>query len=166
MEAGDLLYSANTFDFRRTDAVLRLPNVMLPHRLQQLRHIQFSTSFSCVDPPGQPPGCPADFWELPDDKRKWPAACDVLASMQHLQSLRVTIILSCQFEQHRHSQPNTELLYDLLQPLNALHASDFTVEIAQHFEVMRERLETAPFRLVEREKPLSSHELWIINNRR
>ena len=46
-ESVGLLYSTNTFDFRRSTTVIRLPHVMLPHRFQQLHRVQFSTAFAC-----------------------------------------------------------------------------------------------------------------------
>lgn len=152
-ESVGLLYSANTFDFRRTDSVIRLPHVMLPHRVQQLRRVQFSTVLACYNKWDLPPGVPADHWELPDDRRKWPAACEVLASLQHLQYARITIFMLCQLDRHRHATDH-ELLYEILQPLKAVHASDFTVEVAMPLETVRERLGTTPFRLLECEYPV------------
>ena len=152
-ESVDLLYSANTFDFRRTDSVIRLPSVILPHRVQQLRRVQFSTVLACYYKWDLPPGLPADHWEIPDDRRQWPAACEVLASLQHLQYARITIFMMCQLERHRHTT-KTELLYEILQPLKAVYAAEFTVEIAMPLERVRERLGTTPFRLLEREYPV------------
>lgn len=151
-ESVDLLYSSKTFDFRRTDSVIRLPSIMLPYRIQQLRHIQFSTAFSCYDRPKLPPGLPADFWKLPDDRRQWPAACEVLASLQHLQYVWITVIPMCQLARHRHPV-DVALLNEILQPLKAVHAAEFTVEISEPLELVRERLGTTPFHLVERKKP-------------
>ncbi|KAF2722594.1 hypothetical protein K431DRAFT_41689 [Polychaeton citri CBS 116435] len=145
-ESVGLLYSANTFDFRRTDSVIRLPSVMLPHRVQQLRRVQVCTVFAYYHKWDLPPGVPADYWEIPDDRRQWPAACKVLASLQYLQYAHITIFLIS----HRHAT-DTELLYETLHPLKAVHASEFTVEVAMPLETVRERLGTTPFRLVERE---------------
>ena len=76
---------------------------MLPHRFQQLNRVQFSTAFSCLwNKWTYPPGLPADFWELPDDRRLWPEACAVLASINHLGHLRITIETMCRLKQHSH----------------------------------------------------------------
>lgn len=152
-ESVDLLYSCNTFDFRRTDSVIRLPHIMLPHRMQKLRRIQFSTAFACYPDDEPLPGLPADFWNLPDKRGQWAAACEVLASMQHLQSLRISIIIWCRLARHGHStDAYATLLWEILQPLKAVHASEFTVEITEPLETMRERLGDTPFRLSAREK--------------
>lgn len=135
--------------------MIRLPHVVLPHRLQQLRHVQFSTVFACYELPELPPGIPADFWEFPDDRRQWPAACQILASLPNLQCVRITIVLMCQYYRHRHpNESNATLLCELLQPLNGIHAADYIVEITEYIETVRERLGPTPFRLVEREKPV------------
>lgn len=154
-EGIDLLYSTHTFDFRRTHSALRLPHVMLRHRMQKIHHITFSTAFACYNPVDDRPGRPADYWELPDDRLQWQAACHVLASLHHLQRLRVTIILICQVEQHQH--PTEDLLYDFLQPLTAVRASRFTVEVAKPFQAVCKRLGNTPFQVVERELPVGSH---------
>jgi hypothetical protein len=126
--------------------------------------VQFSTVLDCYKTSGKwelPPGVPADFWEIPDDRRQWPAACEVLASLHHLQYARITIFLMCQLERHRHPT-KTELLYEILQPLKAVYASEFIVEVAMPLETARERLGTTPFRLLEREYPVCSSSLSII----
>jgi hypothetical protein len=61
----------------------------------------------------------------------------------------------CQLDRHRHAL-KTELLYEILQPLKAVYASDFIVEVAMPLETVRERLGTTPFRLLEREYPVRS----------
>lgn len=151
----ELLYSANTFDFRRTDSIIRLPHVMLPHRFQRLRRIQFNTILACYSKWDLPPGVPADYWEIPDDIRQWAAACEVLASLQHLQHIHITIFMMCQLERHRHPL-KTELLCELLEPLKAVCASEFIVEVAMPLVAVRERLASTPFRLLEREYPVCS----------
>lgn len=151
----DCLYSANTFDFRRTDSVIRLPHVILPHRFQQLRRIQFNTVLACYGKWDLPPGLPADYWEIPDDTRQWTAACEVLASLQHLQRAHITIFMMCQLERHRHPL-ETELLYELLEPLKAVSASEFVVEVAMPLDTVRERLAQTPYQLLEREAPVCS----------
>lgn len=153
-ESVDLLYSANTFDFRRTDSVIRLPSVMLPHRLQQLRRVQLSTAFACYNRSDMPPSMPADFWKFPDDRRKWPAACAVLASLQQLQYLRVTVVITCQPDRHGHPT-NPRILYEILESLKAVSACEFVVEVTELLESIRESLGTTPFRMVEREPPVS-----------
>jgi hypothetical protein len=149
-ESVGLLYSTNIFDFRRSATVIRLPHVMLPHRFQQLNRVQFSTAFHChVDRYTYPPGLPADFWELPDDRRLWPEACQVLASINHLGYLRITIEMTCRLEQHRHPV-DASLMLEILLPLKAVSARDFVVEIPQGIDsVLREELGEVPFRLIE-----------------
>lgn len=160
-ESVDLLCSSNIFDFRRTDSLIRLPYIMLPHRMQQLRRVRFSTAFACYDKALMPPGLPADFWKLPDDRRQWAAACEVLASLRHLQYVRATIIMMCQRERHRHNEAfvrdvvQAKLWPEILQPLKAVHASEFTVEVTEPLDTVRERLGPTPFRLVERDLPVS-----------
>lgn len=158
LESVDLLYSCNTFDSRRTDAVLRLPSVMLPHRMQQLRRLQFSTAFSCLKPRGPqwelPPGRPADFWCLPDDRRQWAATCEILASLQHLEYARFTIILQCQNNRHGHPETEARLLCELLRPLKAVRCSQFIVKVARSMEILQEELGATPFRLRLCETPV------------
>ena len=133
---------------------------MLPYRLPKLRRIQFTTVLGCYNQWDLPPGVPADYWNIPDDSRQWPAACEVLASLQHLQYARVAIFSMCQLERHRHAT-KTELLYEILRPLKAVYASEFTVEVAMPLQTVRERLGTTPFRLLEREYPVCSSLLLI-----
>ena len=152
-ESVNLLYSANVFDFRRTDSLIRLPKVILPHRTQQIRRIQFSTGFACYHPENLPPGLPADFWNLPDDRRQWPAACEVLASLRHLQQLRINIVIMCRIERHRHP-PDQAFFPEILEPLKAVHASDFTVEVSEPVSLLQEQLGATPFLLLEREPPV------------
>ena len=98
-ESVGLLYSNNTFDFRRSATLIRLPHVTLPHRFQQLNRVQSSTAFSCYVSRRQlPQSLPAEFWELPDDRRLWEEACQVLASFSHLGYLRITIEMMCRLE--------------------------------------------------------------------
>ena len=98
---------------------------------------------------------PADFWQFPDDRRKWPAACKVLASLQQLQYALITIVITCQTDRHGHPTDPTNL-YEILKPLKAVRAREFVVEICELLETMRERLGTTPFDLVEREPPVWS----------
>jgi hypothetical protein len=118
--------------------------------------VHFSTAFSCLwDKWTYPPGLPADFWELPDDRRLWPEACRVLASINHLGHLRITIETMCRLEQHRHpldaspNQRSIPLMLEILLPLRAVSARDFVVEIPQGIDSLREELGEVPFRLVE-----------------
>jgi hypothetical protein len=144
-ESVGLLYSNNTFDFRRSATVIRLPHVMLPHRFQQLNRVQFSTAFSCYGSWGQlPQGLPADFWELPDDRHLWEKACQVLASFNHLGYLRITIEMMCRLEQHKHPV-DASLLLEILLPLKAVSAKSFVVEIPEDISSVRERLGEVPF---------------------
>jgi hypothetical protein len=126
---------------------------MLPHRFQQLNRVQFSTAFSCLwDKWTYPPGLPADFWELPDDRRLWPEACAVLASINHLGHLRITIEAMCRLGQHGHPvhPVDASLMLEILLPLKAVSARDFVVEIPQGVDsVLREELGEVPFRLIE-----------------
>lgn len=152
----DCRYSANTFGFRRTDSIIRLPHVMLPHRLQQLRCIQFNIVIdcygTCIDCYGMwdlPPGLPADWWEIPDDIRQWTAACEVLASLQHLRDAYITIFMMCQLERHRHPL-DAELLCKLLEPLKAVRAFQTVMEVAMPLDTVRDRLALMPYQLLER----------------
>jgi hypothetical protein len=151
-ESVGLLYSTNTFDFRRSAALIRLPQVMLPHRFQQLNRVQFSTAFDCtVSPWKLPPGLPADFWELPDDRCLWQEACQVLTSLDRLGYLCVTIELMCRIEPKPRRHPvKAELLLEVLLPLKAVRARSFAVVIPEGIDSVRERLGEVPFRLVER----------------
>lgn len=149
-ESVGLLYSNNTFDFRRSATVIRLPHVMLPHRFQQLNRVQFSTAFSCYVSKRQlPQGLPADFWELPDDRCLWEEACQVLASFNHLEYLRVAIEMMCRLEQHKHPV-DASLLLEILLPLKAVRAKIFAVEIPEGTSSVRESLGEVPFRVIER----------------
>ena len=145
-ESVGLLYSKNTFDFRRSATVIRLPHVMLPHRFQQLTRVQFSTAFSCYGSRQLPQGLPADFWELPDDRRLWEEACQVLASFNHLEYLRITIEMMCRLEQHKHPV-DASLLLEILLPLKAVSAKSFAVEIPEDISSARERLGEVPFKI-------------------
>lgn len=154
-ESANLLYSTNIFDFRRTDTLIRLPRIMLRLHLQDIRRVQFSTAFACYrNRHNSRKGLPADYWMLPDNRRQWPAACEVLASLPRLQYARVTIVLLCQTSRHCHDGSNASLLYEILKPLKDVHASEFTVEITELLQEIREQLGETPFRLVEREVPV------------
>jgi hypothetical protein len=129
---------------------------MLPDRVQQLRHIQVSTILACYNM-DLPPDVPADFWDFPDDRWKWPAACEVLASLKHLQYAHISIFLMCLRQGHRQRHAtDTELLCEILQPLKSVCASNFTVEVACPLERVRERVGQTPFRLLEREHSVCS----------
>ena len=151
-----LLYSTNIFDFRRSACVIRLPHVMLPHRFQQLSRVQFSTAFTChgwefTSRSGwhYPPGLPASFWQLPDEYPLWEEACQVLASLDHLSYLRITIERMCLLEQHGHPV-DASVLLKALRPLKSVSVRDFTVEIPEDTGFEREELGEVPFRLIER----------------
>jgi hypothetical protein len=134
---------------------------MLPDRFQRLRRVQFSTILACYSM-DNPSGVPADFWKFPDDREQWPAACGVLASLEHLQYAHISIFLLCLRQGHRHRHAtDTELLYQILQPLTAVSASDFTVEVACPLDAVRKRLGQTPYRLLEREYPVCSSLAFI-----
>jgi hypothetical protein len=133
---------------------------MLPHRLQRLRRLQLSTVLACYHKLVLPPGLPADYWEIPDDRRQWPAACEVMASLHNLQHAHITIFMMCQLERHDHAT-DAELLSDLLQPLKAIHASDFVVEVAMPLNTARERIGETPFRLLQRQFPVRSNPSYL-----
>jgi len=122
-----------------------------------VRQIQFSTAFAEYNPTDYPPGLPADFWRLPDDRRQWQAACDVFTSLQHLQYARVTIITISQLNPYS-SPTNTDLLVEVLQPLKAVRAVKYVVEIAAPVGVVRARLGTTLFSVHERGPPVCSGE--------
>ena len=123
---------------------------MLPHRMQQLRRMQFSTEFACFDPEELPPGRPADFWHPPDDRRQWAAACAVFASLRQLQYVHITITRMCQRDGHQHPRDD-ESMYDLLRELKAVCAVEFTVEVTDLAETVYKRLGDTPFALIRKD---------------
>jgi hypothetical protein len=123
---------------------------MLPHRFQQLTRVQFSTAFSCWRLWDLPPGLPADFWELPDDHRLWEEACRVLASLNRLGYLCVTIEMMCRLTSFYSHHVDPELLLEILLPLKGVSAKSFAVQIPEGFiDSVREKLGEVPFRLIE-----------------
>ena len=134
-------------------SVHRMSLPSLPQQRCACRLLKLSTAFACYNPGELPLGIPADFSEFPDNRRQWPAACEVLASLRHLQYARISILSWCQLERHSHSA-DAALLEEILQPLKSVHAVDFIVEITEPPETIRKRLGATPFRLMQREKPV------------
>lgn len=160
-----MLYSTNIFDFRRTDALIRLPRIMLPIRLQDIQRVQFSTAFACYRTRHNfRKGLPSDYWRLPDDHCQWPAACEVLASLPRLQYVLVTLVLECRKSPYCRDGSHPPLWYEILEPLKDVHASEFRVEIPELLQEMRERLGETPFRLVEREAPVRPLHPFVIGS--
>lgn len=156
-----MLYGANILDFRRCEAVLTLPKVMLPHRFQQIKRVSYSTAFECLGekplPRFQNPR--VTDWRLPDDMTQWPAVCEVLASFQHLVYLRIGIALRCPLATHDHPIDG-DLILKLLQPLKLIHATDYEVTVTEPLANVRPRVGKVPFRLVERRIPVRESGKW------
>lgn len=149
-ETVDILYQSNTFNMRRAETIIRLPHVMLPHRFQRLRNLQFSTAFQCpvrLDVAHADSGCP------PDDAAKWLAACEVLASLDSLHSLQI-IIAFWPVNQKRRDRNHDDSVEVVLLPLKLVRAATFTVTITEPVtEEVTRRLGAIPYQLFQRERP-------------
>lgn len=73
----------------------------------------------------------------------------MLASLDHLSYLRITIERMCLLEQHGHPV-DASVLLKALRPLKSVSVRDFTVEIPEDTGFEREELGEVPFRLIER----------------
>lgn len=92
-------------------------------------------------------------FRFPDEPSKWVAACEVLASLQHLEELQITIALWCPMASDRHANEPGSVVA-VLEPLMVVRAAKFTVILTESVtEEIRERLGSMPFRLLQREKP-------------
>ncbi|SMQ47080.1 unnamed protein product [Zymoseptoria tritici ST99CH_3D7] len=121
-ESVNILYQSNTFDLRSSDNVLKLPQVMLPHRFQQIRSIRFTASFPLTKAPGRPLGSTQTSDALPQLRE----ACRVLATMTGLDTLEVTIMRNWD-----PATPGEESLSDLLEVLKLPRARHFIVTLVE-----------------------------------
>lgn len=155
-EAVDALYSCNTFDFRRSASVIRLPHVVLPHRLQQIRHIKIGTAFASplrIDS-YQIPGPPLSSYRYrtPDSTTDWLEACRILASLEHLTSLEVTIAIWPP-DRRQGSPVRDEEVLALVRPLTEVRAVHFLVVLTTSITVgISSEFTDAPFKILQRER--------------
>ncbi|GIZ48430.1 hypothetical protein CKM354_001149000 [Cercospora kikuchii] len=155
-EAVDAIYRCNTFDFRRAASVNRLPHVILPHRLQQIRSMKISTAFSwpvLVDWKYPFDYLASSFrYRGPDHPKEWLAACRTLASMENLAYLEVTIAIWPR-DHRQGSSVEDEAVLTLLKPLVEVRAKQFMVVLTTSLTPgIRKELEKAPFEISQRER--------------
>lgn len=156
-EAVDALYSCNTFDFRRSASVIRLPHVILPHRLQRIRSINIGTAFASpvrIDT-SQIPGPPLSSYryQTPDCPTDWLEACRILASLEHLTSLEVTIAIWPP-DRRQGSSVRDEEVIALVRPLTEVRAVNFLVLLTTSITVgISSEFTDAPFKILQRERP-------------
>lgn len=152
MEATNLLYQCNTFDFRQSEGLIRLPQ-LLPDRFQRIRRIRFSTAFQCPIHTEDPPRRQQVSRHVPDDPSQWPTACDLLASMKTLEELHITLAIWPQ-NLEQVADVDADSIQALLRPLGKVQAARLEVVLTTNVpdEVIA-RLGTQPFCLTKREKP-------------
>lgn len=155
-EAIGVLYQSNRFDFRRAASLARLPHVILPHRLQQLRNLSLHVSMrggmiwnrrTTVE---QQLSSLVPTYRSFDENQSafWHEACDVLASLKQLQRLRITI-----FGNSSSFLPmvDEESVAAVLEPLRDVHAAVFTVVwVGALKEGAMEKLQGFPFPVAHR----------------
>lgn len=78
-ETINLIYQRNVFSFDHADSIISLSKTILPNRLDQIRSIRFTYHF-----PYNPYGYVGDLYV---DWRGYCSACEILATMSHLEEL-------------------------------------------------------------------------------
>ncbi|KAF2165408.1 hypothetical protein M409DRAFT_55808 [Zasmidium cellare ATCC 36951] len=148
-EAIDVLYQTNTFDFNRLEGIMRLPQVLLPDRLQRIRSVHLSTAFQFPRVYGIPQ---RPQTRLPDNVLEWSAAAEILGSLTALDELWIEIA-SWPYGVGRVGLDEASLLA-MLSALAALRVRSFEVTMTAFVsEHVREQLGPLPFRLTKRKKP-------------
>ncbi|KXT18046.1 hypothetical protein AC579_4576 [Pseudocercospora musae] len=110
---------SNTFDFRRSIALSRLPRVILPHRFQAIRSMSLSTVFQCPTTRwdvSKVETVSSDKYSPPDNPHDWLKACRGLATMTNMHDLGITLVFWGS--------------YPLLTPLKAVSAEKFSVTLS------------------------------------
>lgn len=150
LETLKILYTANTFDMRQSESLVRLPQVITPDHCQHIRSIRFSTVLQC---PIILRGVLPSRTFPPDNSTKWLAACEVLAAFHHPETLDITLAVWSQIPSDR-ERADDETITTLLQPLQAVRAMDFSVTLAQTVpDELRAKLGSTPYRLIQRHRP-------------
>ncbi|KAI5360380.1 hypothetical protein Slin15195_G083040 [Septoria linicola] len=151
VESVELLYRLTIFDFRRSDTILWLPAVILPHRFQDIRHIRLSTAFVCPVQLRDPVVVSSDAYLHPDDAERWFAECDILSGLHQLQTLGITVAF-WPLTPGRPEQVDEDSVIAVLTPLKALHATQYRVTITEQLtNRIRRCLGSSPFQLLQRE---------------
>ncbi|OQO11034.1 hypothetical protein B0A48_05289 [Cryoendolithus antarcticus] len=164
-EAIGQLYGCNVFSMRRIDTVLRLPLVMSPNRFQQIRFIDFSTAFkdslrvtkvSEADRAGMERlVATSKYHRYPEPEIMWVTMCEILASLQNLQDLRVAIAFYSSVPAHHGelaTTVNLDTLLGVLEPLKLAKAKRYEVKITSVVsDQLRRQLGPTPFELREHE---------------
>lgn len=106
----------------------------------------------------------SSHFRMPDQIRKWPGACRVLGSLQHLRELQIIIALWCDgsLMSSRPASDDDSVLY-ILQPLKEVQARQFTVTLTEDVSTsVRSTLGVTPYQLLRREMPGIGYEgfLW------
>lgn len=149
-ETVDILYQCNTLNMRRAESIIRLPKVLLPHRLQRIRHLQIGTAFQC---PVRLDVSRARLKYPPDDASKWLGACEVLASLTSLHSLHITIAI-WPVDISQRDRNNDESVQVVLEPLKLARAAVFSVTLTEEVtDEVKRRLGAVPFQIIRRERP-------------
>ncbi|EKG15480.1 hypothetical protein MPH_07292 [Macrophomina phaseolina MS6] len=149
IEAIGVLYTCNTFSMRRAKSLSLLPKVILPHRLQLIRNIHFSTAFAC---PIRPDFSYKHLRFPPDYIAHWPEACHALASMRGLKDLHITLAIWPRIP-GKMDTIDDDSVYFLLDPLKIISAEKFNVVITVNLsDAVKARLGSVPFVLSKRVK--------------
>lgn len=131
VEAVDLFYSHNTFDFRRILALEQLPRVLLPNCLSRIRSIQLGTLLTCP-PKIISPRRPFEIFSSGsyplDDWARLPIACRVLQSLS-LSRLNITLVIWGFCPRCSETTGDGECIIDLLEPLKAIKVKEFNVAL-------------------------------------
>ena len=145
----------HTFEMRRLDCLIRLPQVLLPPRLQDLRSIRFGTALYIppvlVDidmlPTHHKFVVDSLTFRHPDDLCKWPQACKTLASMKHLNDLHITLELRSGPHRPRRAEYD-EYLIILLGHLLPIRALEYGVFLEHKLSrTVMARLGSLPFQV-------------------
>ena len=126
---------------RECESLIRLPQLILPHRFQRIRRIQFSTAFDCP--------VPTAYYNRklypPDDASKWPKACSVLASMNNLERLHITVALPARRDGVYGNNSFDDSLIFILESLKPIRARRFVLNITAHVpDYVLERVGSLP----------------------
>lgn len=130
--------------------------MLLPHRFQRIRRIRFSNAFIPLSSTSETRN---DGEELvssrklrpPEKWSRWPVACRVLASLEHLEELIITIAIWD--KEASEGIMEDDSIIALMKPLKAVRARKFEVITTQALaERVEELLGPTPFRVSKRKR--------------
>lgn len=85
--------------------------------------------------------------------RRWRAACEVLATMEHLEDLEITIAVWSRTPTRRGATDDNSVVV-VLEPLKSVRATRFEVVLTERLtDGARKRLGSTPFVVTKRSRP-------------